>query len=574
MIDSFNMRKFIKSIGILTAIAILGTGCEKIIEEPAPKGVLAEGLSSPEITEGLVTAAYHALSANVINPANAFTGPVTNWVMDVRSDDAYTGGEGAAAVEYSGVPQMERGVIFPSDPESDGLHVPLSKWRNNVIGIARVNRAISSIKALEAEDYPKQTRLGEMHLLRGHFHFLLKRDFNRIPFLTEEDNPSEVSNTEYTSEELWGLIEEDLLFAYENLPGPGEIEDGRVNKYTAAAYLTKLYVQTEQWQKAIEMANVVMSGPYSLLPEFEDLATIEGENGPEVLFAIQFSRGNAQLNGAVFPNHNWSNLLNGPRGPYTGDGFYLASQNLANVFRTSEEGLPLFDTFNNDIVTGADYTEPLDPRIDFTFGRIGIPWKDAGVFDETWIRNSTFFPEGRSGKKHILSPNDPAINAPGTGPHAASGLNYIYIRYADVLLWKAEALIESGGSLEEARDLINQVRSRAINSTYVQKLDGSGDAANYVISTYDTPFPNQQYAREALRTERRLEFAMEGHRYYDLVRWGIVEEVMDRYFEVEVERAPHLEGEVLDFNGNQIYLPIPQEEIDLAPELYSQIDGY
>lgn len=568
------MRKYIKSIGILTGFALLGVACENVIEDPAPKGVLAEGLNSVEITEGLVTAAYHALSANVLDVRAAFTGPATNWVMDVRSDDAYTGGEGASAVEYAGIPQMERGQIFPSDPESDGIHVPLNKWRNNVVGIARTNRAIFNTKALESDDYPKKVRLGEMRLLRGHFHFDLKRNFNRIPFITENDNPSEVTNTEYTSEELWSLIEADFRFAFDNLPPRQTEEIARVDKYVAAAYLCKLYVETEQWGKAIEMANYIMSGPFELLPEFEDLATIEGENGPETIFAIQFSRGNSQVDGAIFPNHNWSILLNGPRGPYTGDGFFLASQNLANVYRTDANGLPLFETFNNDIVTGVDYTEPLDPRIDFTFGRIGIPWKDAGIFDASWIRNSTFFPEGRSGKKHILSPNDPNINPPGTGPHAASGLNYIYIRYAEVLLWKAEALIESGGDLEEARELINRVRRRAQNSSYVQRLDGSGDAANYQISTYDSPFPSREFARQALRTERRLELAMEGHRYYDLVRWGIVEQVMDNYFAEEVERALHLEGEILDFNGAQIYLPIPQEEIDLAPNLYKQLDEY
>lgn len=568
------MRKFIKSIGFFSTLAFLSFGCERVIEDPAPKGSLAEGLSSVEITENLVTAAYHGLSANVVGPVQAFTAPSTAWVMDVRSDDAYTGGEGAAAAEYTGVPQMERGIISPADPEGQELHVPIDYWRNNFFAIARVNTAIRSIKALETEDYPKTTRLAEMRLLRGHFHFFLKRNFNRIPYITETDDPATITNTQYSPEQLWDFIEADFRFAFENLPPRHTEEIARVDKYTAAAYLCKLYVETEQWDKAIEMANFVMSGPFELLPEFEDLATIEGENGPETIFAFQFSRGNAQLDGAIFPNHNWSNLLNGPKGPYSGDGFYLGSQNLANVFRTDAKGLPLFDSFNNDLVTGADYADPLDPRIDFTFGRIGIPWKDAGVYDASWIRNATFFPEGRSGKKHILSPNDPNINPAGTGPHAASGLNYIYIRYAEVLLWKAEALIESGGDLEEARELINRVRRRAQNSTYVQQLDGSGEAANYEISTYDTPFPGREYARQALRTERRLELAMEGHRYYDLVRWGIVDQVMDAYFAVEVERAPHLEGEVLDFNGAQIYLPIPQEEIDFAPHLYQQLDEY
>jgi hypothetical protein len=565
-------KKSIGWFGLIGLITLLAA-CNDAVNDPKPKGVLAEGLSSTSIADALVVASYQALSGNVLDVRQAFVGPSTNWVMDVRSDDAYTGGEGASVLEYAGIPQMERGHIFPSDVDADGLHVPLNKWRNNVTAISRVNKAIRNIQDLDDGNYPKTIRLAEMKLLRAHFHFDLKRNFKYIPYYLENDDPLTKTNTEFSEDQLWDLIIADLKFAHDNLPLTQGEEKGRVNKYTAAAYLCKVYVERKKWTDAIAMADEVIAGPYALLPEFENLSKISFENGSETVMAIQFSRGNVQRDGAYFPNHDWSDLLNVPRGPYgSGDGFYLGSQNLANAFRTDATGLPLFDTFNDTPVTGS-YSGTLDPRIDFTMGRIDIPWKDAGVFSETWIRNPTFFPLGQNSKKHVESPNSPDINPPGTFPWAASGLNYQYIRFAEVLLWKAEAIIESGGNLDDARTLINEVRNRAKTSTYVKTPDGSGNAANYLIGLYAS-FPSQDYARKALRFERRLELAMEGHRYYDLMRWGTVKPTMDAFFATEMLRAPHLIGDDLSFKEGQEYLPFPQEEIDLAPLLYKQDPNY
>lgn len=557
---------------IIILFSFLSYQCSNVLEV-APTGVLAEGLSSEEIADGLVAAAYHGLSANVIDVRAAFVGPSSNWVMDVRSDDAYTGGESSSALPYAGVPQMERGQIFPSDVDGDNLNVPLNKWRNNYVAIARTNDAIRSIKELQSDTYPKTERLAEMYFLRGHFYFDLIRTFNKIAYFTEDDNPLEASNTRYNTDQLWAKIEADFQAAFDNLPTSQE-EVARATKYAAAAYLTKLYIETEEWAKAEEKANFVLGGPFGLLNEFEDLSTITFENGPETVFSIQYSRGGSTLGGQEFPNHSWSDLLNTPRGPYSGDGFYLGSQDLANAFRTDANGLPLFDTYNDTDVTDNTFTGNLDPRIDFTFGRVGIPWKQSGVYDETWIRSAATFPYGRSCKKHILDSNDPNINLAGVGPHSASGLNFQLIRYAEVLLWKAEALIEQNKSLDDARLLINDVRLRAKNSTYVKTIDGASDAANYVIDEYPAASWTQDYARKALRFERRLELAMEGHRMYDLIRWGIAEQTMNAYFTIESQRAVHLTGESPVFNGAQLYLPIPQEEIDLAPHLYEQNSGY
>jgi starch-binding outer membrane protein, SusD/RagB family len=147
------------------------------------------------------------------------------------------------------------------------------------------------------------------------------------------------------------------------------------------------------------------------------------------------------------------------------------------------------------------------------------------------------------------------------------------IRFADILLWKAEALIETNQNLDEARTLINRIRQRAQNSTYVKTLDGSADAANYKIGLYSTDGWNQDFARKALRFERRLEFAMEGHRFFDLVRWGDAAQTINDYYQSEASDVSYLTGSQF-IAGKHEFLPIPQSEIDLAPAIYKQNDNY
>lgn len=241
-----------------------------------------------------------------------------------------------------------------------------------------------------------------------------------------------------------------------------------------------------------------------------------------------------------------------------------------NAFKVDANGLPLFDTYNNGAsVTSGSFSGTLDTRIDYTVGRFGIPWKGTAVYAESWVRSSDYLP-GFSGKKHLVAPDDPRVH--NSFPWAASGLNFNVIRYAEVLLWKAEALIESNGSISEATDLINQVRNRAANSQPVTELDSDVPAASYNIGLYTNTL-NQTQARRAVRFERRLELALEGHRFYDLVRWGIVAERMNDYYQSEASRVQYLEGAMFNSNHHE-YLPIPQGEIDLAPTLYSQNDSY
>ena len=547
---------------LLAGLMLFSISCEREILNTSPKGVLAEGVLSAETVDKLVIAAYHGLAAHFFGNDESFAGPANNWIIDVMSDDAYKGGGGVA--DRTDLAQLE---TFTHDPTN---YAVFQKWRNPYFAIARCNLAIREIQNLNDPTYDKNVRIGEMKLLRGHFHFDLIRNFGNIAYLDENADPTATTNTALSQEEILARIEQDFMDAYNTLPAVQQ-EVGRVNKYIAAAYLAKLYVEMEEWEQVLTYTAFVKNGDFELLTEFEDLSTLEFENGPEAVFAIQYSSAN------IFANHDWSSLLNSTLSPgidaggYAGgDDFYHGSQNLVNAFRTDADGLPLFDSFDDEDVRTGAYQGSLDPRVDFTFGRLGIPWKGTAVYSESWIRSPDYYP-GFSSKKSVVAPDDPSVH--NSWPWAASGLNASVIRYAEVLLWEAEARIESNNDLEAARQLINQVRERAMNSTPVKTLDGSADAANYNIGLYPAAGWNQELARKAVRFERRLELAMEGHRFYDLRRWGILSQTMNAYFQTESELMEYLNGITFTENKHE-FLPIPQGEIDLAPDLYSQNPGY
>ena len=158
-------------------------------------------------------------------------------------------------------------------------------------------------------------------------------------------------------------------------------------------------------------------------------------------------------------------------------------------------------------------------------------------------------------------------------PWGASQLNWQIIRYADLLLYKAEALIELGEELDTARDLINRVRARAMNSEYVKDFnDPSKNAANYKIGLYPAEGWTQDYARKALRTEMRLEKALEGERYFDLVRWGVAKEVMTAYFNAEKDTRIYYKDAT--FETGEEYYPIPVQQYNFSKGLYTQNPGY
>lgn len=535
--------------------------CSDDLLDIQPKGVVAEGVLSGNSIDKLVVGAYQALGAHFFGNDESFAGPASNWIIDVRSDDAVKGGGGIT--DRTDIHQLETASMDPTN------FAVAQKWRNNYFGVARCNLALREIQKLADPNYPSVIRTAELRFLRGHFHFDLIRNFSNIIYLDENADPTMVGNTAQSPAEVYQLIKADFTAALADLPDEQD-EIGRINRYMAAAYLAKVNMELGEYAEAITNTGIVMSANrYALLDDFRQLSELDFENGSESVFTIQYSTA------SIFANHDWGNLLNVTLGPgidggayANGDDFYQAAQNLVNAFRVDGDGLPLFDSFNNTDVR-PNFSGTIDPRLDFTVGRIGIPWKKTAVYDEAWIRSTDYL--GYSNKKAVVAPDDPRVH--NSFPWAASGLNFNIIRYAEVLLWRAEALIETNANLEEARQLINQVRERAQNSEYVKTLDGSQDAANYNIGLYPAAGWDQAYARQAVRFERRLELAMEGHRFFDLNRWGITANTMNDFYKSEVEHHVYLDGVTFE-SGKHDYLPIPQREIDLAPDLYTQNSGY
>jgi hypothetical protein len=538
---------------------VLVSSCGKDFLKEVPVAELSpDQVLKPENVEAVVISAYSILNGQYDDASSAYNSPASNWSFgDVVSDDAYKGGGGTG--DQNGIHLME---IFQTNPTIVDVE---KKWLALYEGVKRANLAIRLLDKSK-DFYPdlKKERIGEMRFLRGHFYFELKKMYNRVPYIDETaDKPEDyyVSNTKLSSDELWGKIEDDFKAAFEVLPETQK-DPGRATKWAAEAYLCKTYIFEKKWKEAgIAADAVINSKKYHLLDNSPDVFLPQNDNGPDIIFAIQYSINDGSPN-----NYNGSigDRLVAPGGPfYALYGFHRPSQNLVNAFKTDSNGLPVED---NVRLKRSDY---VDPRLDYTVGRPGIPYLDLGInYDSTWERDvATYGPYAP--KKRMLSAKSPYYL--NIWPYV-SAVNYYIIRYADVLLWKAEAAIETH-DLETGRKYINMIRERAKNSQYVKTLDGSSYAANYRIDIYEQPFKDYKAAIFALRTERRLEFALEGHRFFDLVRWGIADSVMNNYLSSESVFRTVLAGAKF-IKGKNEYYPIPQSEVDLGQGKITQNPGY
>jgi len=570
---------------ILLAATILFSACKKDFLDSKPKAKLSdELLNTPEGIEGLCVAAYAALAGP--DGQGTHERPTTNWIYgDVRAETAYKGGGGVGDLSEFNAFETFTGV-FATFGVLDG------KWFDLYRSVQRANSAIKRLNAVSEADMPlKNVRLGEMRFLRAHYFFELNRLFNRIPYFDENVETTDyikISNTALTRDQLLEKIAAEFAAASDLLPVT-QPEAGRVTKYAAKAYQSKVvlyraYKQNDNntfnsidltlMNEALLLSDeVINKGGYALLDDFQKLSQAEFDNSRESVFAVQYSVADGTTNGRI----NWSNLLNAPRGPaYGGDGFFQPSQNLVNSYKTDVNGIPMPEAYNNaDLMTVADgLANNVDPRLDFTVGRIGVRWKNytASAYAANWAREPATYGYYHN-KKALVSPESPFM-VKGF-PWGGSALNWTIIRYADVLLWKAEALIELNRE-NEAIPLINEVRMRAKNSRYVLAFPNTSAtdyAAKYKIETYQ-PGVNcvwtNDYARKALRFERKLEFAMEGERFFDLVRWGNAEQVLNQeYFPKEKQLRTYLQNARF-VKGRDEYFPIPQAQINFSGGLYTQ----
>lgn len=584
------MKKFIKKgfLLLIPAVMLSVWSCKEEFLEQDPLGQLSDSDVQTKLgAEELVIGAYAMLDGVFNgNGPGQWSASGTNWVYgSVAGGDAH---KGSNQGDQSDINPIERYEYNATNPYFN------AKWQAVYQGVGRANAAIRAINGLDEEAISaadKKSLLAQAIFLRGHYHFEAKRMWNKIPYVDETVTYAEgnynVPNT-LPDAEIWAKIQADFQHAYDNLDGTLAApynQIGRVNKWAAGAYLGKvLLYQGKHGEAKAVFDQVIANGTdatgdkYKLAPQFHYNFNVAFENGAgydgtESVFAIQ-----ASLAGGVYLDANYDLILNGPAGPGAPGccGFFQPSFELANSYRVSPGGLPLTPAEYNGaqklvndfgIESNQAFTPdagPLDPRLDWTVGRRGIPYLDYGINPgNSWVRDRSNAGPYAS-IKHIHYKGELGETAGGASwGEPINALNYNLIRFADVLLMAAECEMEAGDP-NVALGYVNQIRLRASNPDgFVKTLDGSAPAANYVISQYPAgSFADPTFGVNAIRFERKLELAMEGHRFFDLVRWGIAGEVLNAYIAVENQYINTLDGASFD-EPTDNYYPIPQTQIDL-----------
>ncbi|HZY79061.1 MAG TPA: RagB/SusD family nutrient uptake outer membrane protein [Cyclobacteriaceae bacterium] len=567
--------KHFKYISVAIILSVI-TSCSDSFLDVKPKAALSNAaLQNGKGVNSLLVAAYSLLDgwATAEGAYRSYQVGADNWVYgSVASDDAY---KGTIAGDQPPISLIEQHNITADNVYFRG------KWRGMYDGIARCNDVLQILKNVtDITDAEKAQIVAEARFLRGHYHFELKKMYNKVPYIDENIyDPNNLESTKVKNDvDIWPKIVEDLQAAYTALPTT-QASKGRATKWAAGATLAKAYMfmggAANLASAKTLLDAIVASNQYRLMENYHDNFKATTNNNAESIFEVQYSVNDGAPGGE---NGNIGSTLNYPYGGggvTTCCGFFQPSQNLVNAFKTDALGLPLLDTFNDSDVTsdqGIEATAPftpyagnVDPRLDWTVGRRGIPYLDWGVHPgKTYVRDQAYGGP-YSPKKHVMYRSDVGTNTFAGNPRLNAN-NYRMIRYSHVLLWLAEIAVEQG-DLETARSLVNQIRTRAARPAgFVKKADGS-NAANYVINNYLLPWTDAATARKAVIFEQRLEFAMEGHRRFDLVRWGIADQVLNAYYAKEGDKRSYLKG-VLFVKGKHEYFPIPLQEI-----LNSQVEG-
>jgi hypothetical protein len=569
-----------KLLYIVCSICLAGgfSSCESFLDKHVPQGTLSdEQVKTPENAEAMVVSAYA-----IFTTAEDINSSFSMWNFEVRSDDAYKGGSGPGDGDVFHQLEIQQGVLTTNWNIND-------MWVRLYNSLSRVNSAIALLN--ESDFDMKQQRLAEMKFLRAYGHFLLKRLYKHIPFVINEnltyDEYNNLSNREFSNDEGWQLIINDLEEAFNVLPEK-QADKGRPTKAAAAAFLAKVYlykayhqddentnqvtsINQAELEKVIEYTNPTLYANYGLEADIHNNFRPEEqfENGIESIWAIQYSRND----GSTYGNLNWSYGLIPPNIPGATDGgtdFFKPSQNLVNAYRTGADGLPLLDTFNQK-----DYdmnVDNADPRLFLTVGMPGLPYmfNKNYMMDKTsvWSRSGGVYGYYVSLKQNV----DPALIGEYLikGSYWASSMNRIVFRYADVLLMRAEAYAQLGNS-EQAIALVNQIRQRAASST---QMIGSYQNT-YGVKMYVTPYKGSYSKDETVKIvkmERRLELAMESERFFDLVRWGDAATVLNKYYAEEIDNCALYSDAHFTANKGE-YLPIPFVQMSAAHGNYVQNCG-
>lgn len=570
-------------------ILVSMSACKQDFLEKDPLGSLNENtLTTKSGVNGLLIGAYSVLDNGGTTGGGWTSG---KWIFGgVASDDAHTGTEAAA---LQPVPLYEN---YTHNATTSSVNL---RWTVLYAGVQRSNDVLRVLNKTPETELPldQATQVqAEARFLRGYYHLEAMLMWRNIPYI---DETMDFANDNYNvgnETAIWPNIEADFNYAADNLT-PTKGDAGRVNSWAAKAFLVKAYMFQHKFTEAKPLLeDIIAHGvtakgeKYALMDNYHDNFLPSKKNNSESVFAAQMSV-NDGASGANGTASNGTGHAGPYGGPYPSYGFYQPSFSLVNSYKTdSQTGLPLLDSFNDSDVKndqGIASSEPftpyegtLDARLDWTVSRRGIPLLDWGIMPgQAWVRQQSVAGPYLSIKSANPKSEPEAREAGGSN---STGVNNVLIRFADVLLWAAEVEVEIG-SLDKAEMYVNQVRARAANPAgwvkkYVDDSDPSKGftdipAANYKVGLYKGEFvlKGQEFAREAVRFERKLEMAMEGHRFFDLQRYdggsGYMAEVLNDYIEHETSipgyNFNYMIGAKFVKDKNEIY-PIPQAQIDLS----------
>ncbi|MBS1664846.1 MAG: RagB/SusD family nutrient uptake outer membrane protein [Bacteroidetes bacterium] len=593
---------------IAVATACIIFSCNHKLDIQPQGNLLPDNVKTLSGVNGLLIGAYAILDGeNIPTAGNAYGSAGSNWQYgSVCADDSY---KGSTPNDQPDLAQLETWSL--SQSSTNYLN---EKWSMLYLGIQRANEVLRVMRQSTGINPSDTTAIvAEVRFLRGYYHMDGRRVFHFFPYVDE--NISFVNNNVNVpnNADIWPQITADLVYATNNLAAT-QPQAGRVNKWAAMAFLAKDYMYQHKYDSAkfyfdqIIANGVTATGAKYDLLNFESNFNAPQKNGPESVFACQNTVNDGSASANDGGNGNMGDVLNFPygTGPVGCCGFNNPSWNLANAYKTDANGLPILDgTFNNGPVVSDStniYTGTLDPRIDWTMCRPGIPYLDWGLGSALWIRdpstNGVF-----NAKKNVYAKSQQgkysSTETVFWGATQITSLNTNLMRFADVLLMAAEAEVEVG-SLAKAETYVNRVRARAAdptgwvykNSTYdpnkgTYTTGGSAAPAdNYLIKQYPVgtfASKGQAYARSAVQMERRLELAMEGHRFFDLQRWdngtGSMAQTLNNYSTIEKNRHSFYFNNPATFTkGVNEYFAIPQAQIDLenaaGPIMLKQNQGY
>lgn len=580
IVNSKSYLKMNKFKNFTVAIVLLTGGlysCKQSFLEPSPQGVLSETqITSTDGVEQLLIGAYGMLNGNRSGTWGNYVSAPSQWLLgEVVADDAH---KGSASDDITSMNDLEKLVANSTNDNLETL------WIRCYEGVLSSNNVLKMLAVLQAGngakfDDARATEIqAEAKFLRAHYYFLLRRVFIKVPYVDETVATADAA-IKPNDTDVYPQIQADLEYAVANLSTSkpkGQV--GRINKTIAQAYLGKVLLYQGKHAEALPLFQSVMTAAGDLVNmPFENNFQTETENGPEAIFSVQHA-----VSGSVTDNANVGDMLAGYYGtaPVTCCGFYQPTVDLVNAYKVDANGLPLLDNsyrtnpYTSDLKAPdktayvLDKTIRFDPRLDYTVARRGVMFRDWGLMPgDGWIRDPAFGGPFLA-QKHTINKSQFASQT-SAGSEYVTGLNVNIIRLADVYLMAAECYINAK-NLDEARKLVNKVRERASKLAHKKAADGT-DAANYQVGQY-AAFPDEAYALKAVQFERRLELALEGHRFYDLVRWGIFKQVKESYSSFEGGILPFFANIVVNPYNN--YFPIPQSAIDRSLGNIKQNDGY